>query len=120
MRKQKKITEVQIVEKPDKSNIEVHFTYDATIVNIMRQLKGRYQKLPIPHWQFPKKEKEEVIRTLRAKRLCVRLFQQKPTESKTSIPSADIISVLGYCPNCNTYGFYYINGLNKNKCGKCV
>ena len=114
MVRQQRTTEVQVVIKFDKPIIEVHFTYDPSLVKLMRKLQGRYQRLPVPHWAFPSKEKEEVIRALRSKRLCVRIFQQNPSYGP------DVVSVLGHCPTCGTYGFYYVNGPNGNKCSKCV
>ncbi len=72
-----RVFEVTVVRVTDNSTVEAHFTYDVKIVDIMRKLKGRYRRMPVPHWEFPLKEEQEVIDALKRAKLKVTIMQKR-------------------------------------------
>ena len=99
-----------------KKNLEVHFVFDEKILKHMQTLKvklhaGRYNKYPVPHWEFPLEDQREICDFLKAQKLYVRIFKRRDNFPQ----DADVISVFGFCKECKRRAYIDRDGL----CVRC-
>lgn len=112
------VTDISVImPESNKQNFEIHFTYDQKIVKLMQNLKtqlhaGRYQKYPVPHWEFPISDQRSVIEYLKSAHLHVRIFKRRDEFPQ----DADVVSILGTCKKCGRYAFCGRDGL----CPRCI
>ena len=103
-------------------HINVSFTYNSDLVDLMRELGGWYIYKKMC-WMFPATRKQEVIDKIKDERYRVTVLEDKePTVKEVKqqpiserFKDPDVVSVWGLCKKCNEKKFVGIDCI----CGQC-
>lgn len=70
------VRDVTVVDTPPYISIYIE-RFDKKLLDMIHKFgKGIYQPLPVRHWMFPGKRKEEIIRAFRTKGYYVHIFNK--------------------------------------------
>lgn len=87
-------------------HINVYFSYNTDIIEIMREHHGRWKRND-KCWTFPLTLKSKLIDTLQQKKYRVQIVSSKEAQKKQVVDSThyfddkDVILVWGLCKKCN-------------------